>query len=141
MTPEQWETIKYFDQTEKWGDPAKMDYQLLQGLDALRKYVDREIIIHCGYEERASGGWHPMGQAVDLHINGLHPMEQYIAATRFQVFTGLGIYLWWNNPGIHLDNRPLDIIKRRSVWGSPQKNKYVGLDQDFIRKAMQVVVA
>jgi uncharacterized protein YcbK (DUF882 family) len=141
MTDREWQSIRYFKPTEKWGDPYKMDFQLVAGLDKLRQYVGRRIEIHCGYEERSTGGYHPMGRAVDLHIEGLHPMEQYIAATRFQCFKGIGVYLWWNNPGLHLDNRLIKAFETRAIWGSMEKKKYVKIDREFIIKAMQIDIA
>jgi uncharacterized protein YcbK (DUF882 family) len=141
MTDQEWKSIKYFSPSEKWGDPYKMDFQLVAGLDKLRQYVGRRIVIHCGYEKRATGGYHPMGRAVDLHIEGLHPMEQYIAATRFQCFKGIGVYLWWNNPGLHLDNRLLKAFETRAMWGSMEEKKYVKIDRNFIIKAMQIETA
>lgn len=134
MTPQQWATIRHFHPQEKWGDPARMHYELIQELQRLRLYVDRKIIIHCGYDDRSSG-WHPKGRAVDLHIEGLHPMEQFIAAGRFRGFTGLGVYLWWNHPGLHLDNRPLPFHQPRAVWGSTSQGVYVPFDTDFFKLA------
>lgn len=134
MTPKQWGTIRFFSPHESWGDPAKMDYVLLQELVRLRAYVDRKIIIHCGYDDRPTG-WHPKGRAVDLHIEGLHPMEQAIAASRFKNFSGLGVYLWWNSPGIHLDTRPLRYGEPRAVWGSTSAKVYVPFDLAFWKLA------
>lgn len=134
MTPRQWATIRHFSPDEKWGDAGKMNYELLQELDRLRSYVGRRLIVHCGYDDRRTG-WHPKGRAVDLHIEGLHPMEQYIAATRFRGFTGVGVYLWWNSPGLHLDNRPLPFHKPRAVWGSTGARIYVPFDSMFFQLA------
>jgi len=38
MTKEQWKQIKYFSPDENWGDPYKMDFELLKRLDALREF-------------------------------------------------------------------------------------------------------
>lgn len=141
MNAEEWKMIKHFTQAEKWGDPSRMDFQLIAGLDKLREYVKRRIVIHCGYEERETGGFHPQGRAVDLHIEGLHPMEMYIAATRFNCFRGIGVYLWWNRPGLHLDNRLLKTYERRAVWGSIEPKKYVAIDKTFLIAAMQLKTA
>lgn len=137
MTREQWRQIKYFTLTDNWGDPFKMDFDLVCGLVQLRKYTGRKIYIHCGYEKRLSGGFHPKGRAVDLHIESLHPMEQYIAASRFEVFTGIGVYLWWSWPGLHLDHRPLIAGQKRIVWGSLKKKQYKPINKSFLKIAMQ----
>lgn len=138
MTPEQWDTIKFFTPAEKWGDPAKMDANLIFELDRLRKYLAKPIVIHCGFEPRPEG-YHPLGMAVDCHVPGLHPMEFYIAATRF-AFGGVGVYLWWNSPGLHLDKRIIRTGMQKSVWGSIAPKEYVALDVNFFKKAMMVEV-
>lgn len=131
MTPQQWTRIRYFDTTEKWGDPMRMNHELIQGLVALRRYVGERIIIHCGYDDRP-GGWHPKGRAVDLHIEGMPPMMQFLAALRFPVFTGIGLYPWWNSPGIHVDNRPLTYGQPRALWGSTADRIYCPIDTNFL---------
>lgn len=135
MAPADWDRLRYFTPAEKWGDPNGMDRALLIGLDALRHFCGRKIVIHCGIEERPKG-WHPTGRAVDLHIEGLTLMEQWLAAARFQVFTGLGAYTWWTHPGLHLDTRPLKHQGPISRWGSTAAGEYVRFDADFIRIAM-----
>lgn len=138
MTPEQWATTRYFNETEKWGDPAKMDARLIYELERLRAYLARPIVIHCGWEERDTG-YHPLGMATDCHVPGLHPMEFFIAASRFN-FGGLGVYLWWNNPGLHLDVRPIKPGMERAIWGSVKAKEYVAMDYAFFVAATTVVV-
>lgn len=140
MTHDDWEKIKYFTPDEKWGDPKMMDQDLIFGLDRLREFIRLPIHIHCGYEKRVDGGWHPTGRAVDIHIEGLHPMEQFLAASRFSVFNGIGVYLWWTSPGLHLDTRPFTGIAYRAVWGSTAKKVYCPLNTDFLRKAAKLTV-
>ena len=137
MTPKQWQTIRYFNPQEKWGDPEKMNYPLIQALERLRKYIDRPVIIHCGYDMRPEG-WHPKGRAVDLHIEGLHPLEQFIAASRFNEFAGIGVYLWWHHPGLHLDNRFKPRWIERALWGSTAPKVYLPMDVDFMRIAARL---
>jgi hypothetical protein len=137
MTPEDWERLRYFDPSERWGQPDGMDFYLLQGLEALRRDCGRKIVIHCGKEARPRG-WHPTGRAVDLHIEGLDLLSQWLAAARFPVFTGLGVYTWWHNPGLHLDTRPTAHQGPIARWGSTAPGVYVPLDAAFIRTAMAV---
>ena len=128
MTPEQWKTILFFNpEKDKFGDPGKMDYRLLKALDRLRAYADKPIMIHCGYESRPMG-YHPRGMAVDCHIVGLSLFDQFILALRFKDFTGIGVYPFWNNPGLHLDIREVPI---RAVWGSTGRGEYTALTVDL----------
>lgn len=139
MTPKQWEKIRHFDTSEAWGDPALMDPNLILELDSLRTYIGRRIVVHCGYEARDGKGYHPLGQAVDCHAEGLHPMEFYIAASRFS-FGGIGVYLWWSSPGLHLDTRRAKRSDFRALWGSTAPRVYVPFDLDFWTKAAAIKI-
>uniref|UniRef100_A0A6M3LIC7 Peptidase n=1 Tax=viral metagenome TaxID=1070528 RepID=A0A6M3LIC7_9ZZZZ len=135
MTPALWKRIDYFspdDQIDNFGDPYRMDVNLIFGLDALRKYTGRAIVIHCGYEKRPTG-FHPHGMAVDCHIVGLHPFDQFIAASRFEVFNGIGIYPKWHSPGLHLDTRPYEgRYEPEARWGCKGSGIYVPIDWNFV---------
>lgn len=139
MTPLQWEKVNHFDPDEKWGDPALMDYGLIFELDRLRAYIGRTIVVHCGYEARDGKGFHPLGQAVDCHAVDLHPVDFYTAASRF-AFGGIGLYLWWNDPGLHLDTRPFRGRDFRAIWGSVEAGPtgYVPFDLAFLKKASEI---
>jgi uncharacterized protein YcbK (DUF882 family) len=137
MAPEDWEALRYFDPSEKWGQPAGMDVALLQALDELRHFVGQKIVIHCGKEPRPKG-WHPYGRAVDLHIVNLDLITQWLAAARFSAFHGIGVYTWWHHPGLHLDTRPLAHQGPIARWGCTAPGVYVPLDAAFIRSALAV---
>lgn len=132
MNKEQWDTIKYFSPNEKWGDPNKMSYELLILLDNLREYLDKPIIIHCGYEDRKNSSYHCKGMAVDCHCSNINLLDFYTEASRFS-FGGIGVYPWWNKPGLHLDVRREDNIIYRSLWGSTADKIYVPLNSSFLK--------
>lgn len=139
MQPSEWDHIKHFDPSENWGDPSRMDGYLVHELDRLRTYIGRKIVIHCGYEPRDGKGYHPKGLAVDCHAVGLHPMEFFIAASRFKGFGGIGIYLWWNQPGLHLDSRQrVRGSGPRALWGSIGPQQYVPFDTAFLKRAVEI---
>ena len=125
-----WENIKHFTPDE-FGDGSKMSRGLIYALDAFREYLGKPIIIHCGWEERETG-FHPTGNAVDLHIQGLSVFDQFMEAQRFDMFTGIGLYPWWNNGGLHLDNRVIGIYRPRAIWGSTAPQKYVEVSKQFM---------
>lgn len=137
MRPVDWEQLHFFDPGEKWGQPDGMDWALLQALEQLRRECGHKVVIHCGKEPR-SRGWHPTGRAVDLHIEGLDLLSQWLAASRYPAFTGLGVYTWWHRPGLHLDTRPKAHQGPIARWGSTGPGLYVPLDGDFIRIALNV---
>jgi uncharacterized protein YcbK (DUF882 family) len=134
VRPAQWQKLAYFSSDENWGDPAKMVPELVFILDRLRGYLGVPIIVHCGYEPRDGKGYHPRGMAVDCHAVGLNVIQFFIGAMRFG-FNGLGVYPWWNNPGLHLDVRPLPADGPRAIWGSLAKKMYVPFDLDFLQFA------
>lgn len=129
MTPNQWKKIKYFNQNENWGDPEKISFQLVQALDRLRDFIGFPINIHCGYEDRGNESYHCLGMAVDCHATNMSLYNFYTAASRFE-FSGIGVYPWWNNPGLHLDVR---IAPHRALWGRDIVGEYVPLNADFMR--------
>ena len=138
MTPKLWEQVKHFrpDGPDVWGDPHQMAASIVFGIDRYRKYIGRPVNVHCGWEYRASGGWHPNGCAVDVDVEGMHVIDQYLAAERFDEFNGIGVYPNWNNPGLHLDTRPHKKTGIDSRWGCLESGVYVKLDKEFFKSIM-----
>lgn len=130
-----WDNSQYFKKSENWGDWKMMDEGLMWELESMRKYIDKTMIIHCGYEKRDNAdSTHNLGIAVDLHIVGLNLIDQFLLASRFN-FNGIGVYdnKIWNNPGLHLDKREGAF---RKYWGCTKvggKPQYVALDNTFIK--------
>ena len=131
MRAKDWRAIINFKPSE-FANPECMSEPLILKVDALREYVGRKVYVHCGYEKRKKFSYHNFGQAVDIHIEGLSLIEQFIVAQRFD-FGGIGIYPWWNDPGLHLDVRPWGWNSARATWGSISPKLYVGVDTDFIK--------
>lgn len=136
MTPIQWKKINNFTPEESWGDPMAMDIELVRELDALRAYTGRRIVIHCGYEAREGKGYHPRGQAADIHIEDLSLMDAFLSASRFKRFRGIGVYPWWNSPGLHVDTRFLNHGEPRALWASTGPLEYRPFDLEFINYMM-----
>lgn len=133
MIEELWKVVHYF-KPEEFG-AIDMDGILIYTLDNMRKFVNKKVIIHCGYEERTTGGYHPKKCAVDLHIEGLNVIDQFLVACRFDNFNGIGIYPYWNSPGLHLDTRPKNLCKLYdSRWGCNRQGTYVPLNAKFIQE-------
>jgi uncharacterized protein YcbK (DUF882 family) len=125
-----WEKIKYFSKNENWGDPNKVDAYLVQALDALRGMVNKPIVIHCAYDEsgHATNSQHYKGKAADIHIVGMDAVDQLLAAEKIGLFNGIGIYPFWNNPGLHVDVRTVP-----ARWARDKKGNYVSLNWDFLK--------
>ncbi len=137
MTPEAWQEIDYFSpDSPGWGDWRRLDRVLISTVDEIRKFARRRFFVHCAYEERQKG-YHPRGMALDGHIEGLHAVEQFEIASRFDTINGLGFYTWWNRPGIHLDTRHL--IRRYDYdarWMSLKKGEYLPITAENMRLAL-----
>jgi uncharacterized protein YcbK (DUF882 family) len=118
MTEALWSQVKYFTKNEAWGDWTKLDRDLIFAIDKLRGLVQKPVKIHCAYAQdgHTTNSYHYLGLAVDLNIEGLPVMDQFIAAERFNIFNGIGVYPMWNNPGLHLDLRPVDKLGPDSRW-------------------------
>jgi len=109
MTDEQWKKIKYFSPRENWGNPEKMDFSLLEKLDLLRDTIGVPIFINKAWADRAKRehaprSLHYEGKAVDCCAPKISLLEFFLFALRFD-FGGIGLYPFWNRPGLHLDIR------------------------------------
>ena len=137
--PAFWKTIKHFKPygPDNFGDPYRISRLTVFTLDKFRDYVGKPIHVHCGYEKRKKGGWHPKGYAVDIHVEGMHVVDQYLAAERFDAFNGIGVYPNWHNPGLHLDTRPHDKTEFDARWGCWEPEDYVALDKEFLRECLK----
>ncbi len=141
MTREEWKwaATRGFSEREAWGDPYRMDRNLIVGLiewrDRIRKdFPGAQVIIHCGYQERVSGGEHPKGRAVDLHVTRCPLVDAFLLAERVGRFGGIGIYPSWNSPGLHLDTGQAG---RR--WSKLKgETGYTALNSRAIREALNV---
>lgn len=131
MTYDMWKEVKNF--TPKRFGTISMAKVLIFTLQDMRDYIGRRIFVHNGYRP-GNKGYHPLKMAVDIDIEGLHVIDQYLVAERFDNFNGIGVYPLWRRPGLHLDVR----LKRKSAfdsrWGRFEPGNYVKLDYEFFRK-------
>lgn len=135
MTPKDWEKIKCFNLQENWGDPYRVHKELIFKLDAMREFCKKPIIIHCAFKTtgHSKQGYHPLGMAVDWHIEGMSLLDQFILASRF--FTGIGVYPFWNNPGIHGDIRPITkITDPEARWWRTKSGQYLPLSEKAFKQ-------
>ena len=95
---------------------------LVNAMQSLRDYVNRQVIIHCvnrcishnNFVGGASGSQHPLGNAADFHVRGMDNLELHeIVQNNNFGFSGLGIYRW----GVHADTRrgPYALWKGESI--------------------------
>lgn len=127
MDLKDWEKIKYFSREENWGDASKMSFTLVSMLDALREKTGKPIVIHAGYATsgHSLGSYHYQGKAADFHITGLSLLDQYLLAESIG-FGGIGVYPFWNNPGLHADIR----TSKKATWSRLEDGSYVRLREE-----------
>ena len=134
MEHEDWDLVYPLFKPKEFQDPQFIDRGVVFTLYELRKYVGRKFTIHCDVEKRKGSSWHNEGKAIDGHFEGMDAYDQYEAAGRFDDFNGIGFYLWWNSPGIHLDTRPHGKLKYDSRWFSPKKGIYLPVTAENLRR-------
>lgn len=134
-----WPKVKHFKPwSDAFGDPSKMNRELILRLDDLRSYLNKPIIVTCGTQGKHSeNSQHYLGRAVDVvfpEFHG-HPCDLLFSIERFG-FTGIGYYPDWKYKGqriggFHLDNRELPFDADNTLnyvsarWMGLSKSKYV----------------
>jgi len=70
---------------------------------------------------------HFFGRAADIHILGMHVLDQFVLAERFSP-GGLGVYpkdVWTYTPGLHVDVRSTDVGRRWAYRGDGEGGRIV----------------
>jgi len=114
-----------------------VDPKLIELLDEFDAMVRGKLYIHRMYDENAGHrSQHRAGRAADVHVQGMHVLDQWTLAERLP-WGGLGVYGpdVWRHPGLHLDVRPGIVGARWGYRKSPKTERkiYVGLGASFIK--------
>jgi uncharacterized protein YcbK (DUF882 family) len=143
MTEHDWSEVRHFSTKEAWGDPYRMDRELIFLLDRLRDIFRVPFVIHCGYEAggHTENSQHYVGKAADFHIEELPFRDAVDLMVGFVGprpggigvwhTIGLGIYPHWATPGFHLDTRGA-----YARWGAVMRGGrqvYVSWDEAYRR--------
>ena len=127
VSPTFWGKIKNFDKKEWKNDYKKVNERLVLLVDKLASFIKKEYnaapcIIHVAWERTGheENSQHYLGNAVDLDFRGVPLRWQLMSAERF-AFGGIGVYPFWNRPGLHLDIREVDIGAR---WWKDKSGEY-----------------
>ena len=127
-----WEKVRYFKRHE-FHDADKLNPLLIYSLDALRHAAGKPIKINSDYRP-GDPGQHGLGKAADIVISGFSVVDQFLIAEKTRLFSGIGIYPYWNSPGIHVDIRTLKPHEPGARWARNEKGVYVSLDWAFISR-------
>ena len=126
-----WSKVKHFKPSE-FTYPDQLDPLLIYSIDALRSAAGRPIKINSDYRP-GDQGQHGIGKAVDVVISGLHVVDQFLLAEKTRLFAGIGIYPFWNRPGIHVDVRSLKPHEPAARWARNAAGVYVQMTWEFIK--------
>jgi hypothetical protein len=140
MTDEDWPKVRRFKPSENWGNWRRVHRDLIFTLDAFAEFVQKPVIIHNAYDQtgHTDGSYHYKGMAVDFHVKGLNVFDQFLAVVRFDGFNGLGVYPFWNNPGIHGDIRPKsNRLLPDSLWMRNGAGEYISLTWQNLKEALK----
>lgn len=119
--------------------------EALQGLrDFSNRRLNRPVAIHvnCGYDTQGhkKRSQHYRGLAADIVLydrerGRIHVRKQYEIAVKSGLFTGIGAYPYWHNPGLHVDLGPA-----RGHWYEPMEGRpYLALNEGNIDRVLGVV--
>jgi len=127
MTDKDWENNWHpnFTRQENWGDPNKIYRELVIRLQTTRSMSGKPTRINCAFATtgHARNSKHYLGQAADIVIMGLPLSLQFFYAIRAG-FRGIGVYPYWNTPGLHVDVRPLDDGHPIDMWFRDKNGLY-----------------
>jgi len=127
-----WSKIEFFKPSEFVRDPTRVHFDLVDMLDEMRRTAGVPIKIHEAWapDGHAKNSAHYAGLAVDFHFVGWPLLDQWLFAERFP-WQGIGIYPYWNNPGLHVDLRLAghEHIRLGRRWYRDRNNKYRALNR------------
>ena len=108
-----WDKIRHLPREEWKDDPDKVLPDLVYLLEEVRVDSDVPVVIHVAYEKggHVQDSSHyavatEFASGVDFHMVGLSLLDQWLFVERYP-FNGIGIYPFWNQPGLHADLRRL----------------------------------
>lgn len=108
-----WSKIKWFKREEWVKDPDRVLWDTVVLLDEMRGAAGWPIHINVAWDDEghAANSAHyaqpgRTASAVDFYIEGMTLVDQWLFAERFP-WAGIGIYPYWEHPGLHCDLRGL----------------------------------
>lgn len=125
-------TLRHFT-IDEFDHPERIKPEVLLMVDELR-HREPGIIVTIRTDYRPGDPLtHGAGQALDFVIRDRNTREplpirkQFLIMIRY-AWTGIGIYPYWNSPGVHGDLKPMSLYSRRRYWMRNKKGVYVAID-------------
>lgn len=104
-------------------DPLYIARKLIYELESIQQYLNTTFYYSFEIERIMYGG-----VVVYAHAPGL-PLRCLFETSKKYRFTEIGIYPWWEKPGLSLSMRKMAF---RRIWVSMRKGHYLPLANDFI---------
>jgi hypothetical protein len=143
-SPIDWSRVKHFRREEFVQDPAKILPSAVYLLDDMRDAAGVPFRIHvaCDTTGHVADSSHyatarPFASAIDGHFEDMPLVEQWLFAERFP-WCAIGLYPFWEHPGLHLDLRLLgnDHPNLGKRWWRDRAGTYKALDEAFLRSLL-----
>ena len=140
MPDRDWTTVKHFRREEFVNDPDRVSWDTVMLLDNMRDDAQAPFKIHVAWDD--SGHVNDSSHytevkdfctAVDFHVVGMSLLDQWLFAERYP-WNGIGVYPYWENPGLHCDLRRLgrehpNLGKR---WWRDAHGIYKSFDKEMV---------
>jgi len=138
-----WSKVPNFTQDE-FDYPNEIVADVLYMLQTMRTNENRRsvqrgghgIIITINSDYRLGDpGQHGKGRALDVVIRDARtreplPITMQFWMAQFYLWTGIGMYPYWKEPGLHLDLKPVSpIYSRRRTWCRQEDGKYIAVEE------------
>jgi len=126
-----WDKLRYFNESENWGDAKKINGALLLVADELRHNIDRPIIILNAYsvDGHSDKSQHYTGNAIDFRISGMPFFDAYRKTIEIlkglQILDRVGFGVYPDTKFFHLDLRG-----EKARW-SRIDGEYLGIEKAF----------
>jgi hypothetical protein len=133
----EWDRVRHFKREEWVKNPDRVAPDVVYLMDEMRDAAGVPIVIHVAWDDdgHVAGSSHygEVATGVDFHFEGWSLLEQWLFAERFP-WSGIGIYPYWNNPGLHVDLRRLgrDHPHLGKRWWRDQRGRYLPIDRTLL---------
>lgn len=135
-----WSLVKYFKREEWKNDPDRVAWDVVLLMDNMREAAQVPVVIHVAWDSggHVSDSSHytnttDYAAGVDFHFVGWSLLDQWLFAERFP-WNGIGVYPFWNSPGLHCDLRRLrrDHPNLGKRWWRDADGRYRAFDKEMI---------
>lgn len=136
-----WGRVRHFQRAEFRYDPDRLEPDVVYLLDEMRDAIGKSIVIHVAWDNEghvADSSHYTLTRdfatAVDFHVVGVPLLDQWLFAERFP-WNGLGVYPYWEHPGLHCDLRRIgrDHPHLGKRWWRDAHGQYRPIDRDFLK--------